>query len=1185
MTNTRSTALAFFTSLVVTLAAGSAALADDTEVLTGRTTNPGPPNVMLVLDTSGSMNSEVVIGEDYDSSIDYCAEFQSCSCDAEKVFYARNTSGTFVLPNCAFDSYVNYNPDPLDAFNVFECAAARLAFDTAGYFMDRYAQFDPTGGNLTWGTVSPALAGGNPPGAERMVECAADFGTQGALGPGTSEAEVYPANGLVGPFTDDLNSAIDWSGTGDTYTFYTANFLNYLRTDTQETVSTRMEVLKDVAAALVTSVAGINLGIMRFSSNAEGGYVMAPISDVDDNADDLVETVEQLTAGGNTPLAETMYEASRYFKGQTVFYGASSSPATSVESSFQGDPPYDLENDPPNYQTPFLGECQENYIVLLTDGLPTNDTGADGFIAQDAGMLCSGNCLDELTGHLDADDLMIGPGFEGKQSIKTFTIGFNTDQQLLEDSATGRILLRDDNGDLLYEEDGVTPLTRPGYFVANSSMQLTAAFSTIIESVQTVGETLTAPAVSVNAFNRLTNRDDLFFALFEPSGQSQPHWDGNVKKYRLGSAPNSSSLAILDSNNRVAVDDDGRFLASSQSFWSPDVDGESITLGGMVSRFSTERNVYTDIVGGTLTADNNRIEEDNDFLLAQILGIEAGDRDPDEIEEERQELLEWARGVNPDGTVRRVMGDPLHSQPVILTYAGGSEANPDQALVIGTNDGYLHLIDTTPNSARGNEDLEEFAYIPSELLGNLARLRENAPALPINFDKNYGLDGPITTWIENDTNGVIDAGEPAYVYVGMRRGGRNYYSLDVSNRNLPTRQWKILGGQANGAFEELGFTWSAAVPADVNLGSGVQRVLFISGGYDVKQDDATTPVEDTMGRALYIVDAKSGTRLWWASSPDAPGAGGANHLALPRMTNSIPSSPRVLDVNQDGLADRVYVGDTAGQLWRFDVINANAEAGIQPTITGGVLADFGGETQADNRRFYHPPSVSRIIDDRYGSFLAVSLGSGFQASPLDTAINDRFYVYRDTDVFTPPVYPPSPPTEAGMLDVTDDVSPDVGQIVDRNGWFIRMEAAGEKVLSSAIAADNQIFFSSFLPSDAPPTCSPSAALGSGRLYSISILNGAPTNFNTELGPEPDDRWQDLDGSGIPPQPVLVFTEPECDDCGQDDDGNQNLPPGSATGCDDPFSIVTMIIGTDVVNPNICNEPRRTYWTQEDIDET
>ncbi|MEM9057992.1 MAG: hypothetical protein AAGD86_10970, partial [Pseudomonadota bacterium] len=373
MNDTRQKLSALLAPLVLTLAAGQAAYADDTEVLTGRTVNSGPPNVLLVLDTSGSMNSEVVIGDNYDPTVDYCAEFGSCDCAADRVFFARNTSGTFVLPNCDFDSYVNYNPDPQNADNVFECEAARAAFAVSGFFMDRYAQYDPTGGNLSWGTLINALSGGTPPGAERMIECQADFGVQGGVGPGISADEVYPANGLQGPFTSVVDSAIDWSNAGDVYTLYDSNFLNYVRTDRTETVSTRIEVLRDVSTQLINTVAGINLGIMRFSSNAQGGYVMAPILDVDDNKTQLTSTVAKLTASGNTPLAETMYEAGRYYTGDTVYYGAASTPETSSEDSFQGDPPFDLDNNPPDYQSPFFGQCQKNYVVLLTDGLPTND--------------------------------------------------------------------------------------------------------------------------------------------------------------------------------------------------------------------------------------------------------------------------------------------------------------------------------------------------------------------------------------------------------------------------------------------------------------------------------------------------------------------------------------------------------------------------------------------------------------------------------------------------------------------------------------------------------------------------------------------------------------------------------------------------------------------------------------------
>ena len=37
------------------------------------------------------------------------------------------------------------------------------------------------------------------------------------------------------------------------------------------------------------------------------------------------------------------------------------------------------------------------------------------------------------------------------------------------------------------------------------------------------------------------------------------------------------------------------------------------------------------------------------------------------------------------------------------------------------------------------------------------------------------------------------------------------------------------------------------------------------------------------------------------------------------MTHSIPAGIRVLDIDQDGYADRMYVGDMGGRVWRFDI--------------------------------------------------------------------------------------------------------------------------------------------------------------------------------------------------------------------------------------------------------------------------
>ena len=45
---------------------------------------------------------------------------------------------------------------------------------------------------------------------------------------------------------------------------------------------------------------------------------------------------------------------------------------------------------------------------------------------------------------------------------------------------------------------------------------------------------MTAAGVAVNQLNRLNHLDQLYYAVFEPKA-GYYHWEGNVKRYRLGS--------------------------------------------------------------------------------------------------------------------------------------------------------------------------------------------------------------------------------------------------------------------------------------------------------------------------------------------------------------------------------------------------------------------------------------------------------------------------------------------------------------------------------------------------------------------------------------------------------------------------------------------------------------------------
>ncbi len=65
----------------------------------------------------------------------------------------------------------------------------------------------------------------------------------------------------------------------------------------------------------------VNLGLMRYDTDAEGGYVLAPVENIATNRDSIIKTLtdfDDYAGSGGTPLSETFYEASLYLQGQDL---------------------------------------------------------------------------------------------------------------------------------------------------------------------------------------------------------------------------------------------------------------------------------------------------------------------------------------------------------------------------------------------------------------------------------------------------------------------------------------------------------------------------------------------------------------------------------------------------------------------------------------------------------------------------------------------------------------------------------------------------------------------------------------------------------------------------------------------------------------------------------------------------
>ena len=639
--------------------------------------------------------------------------------------------------------------------------------------------------------------------------------------------------------------------------------------------------------------------------------------------------------------------------------------------------------------------------------------------------------------------------------------------------------------------------------------------------------------------------------MFKP--EIKADWDGNLKRYELGLNQETQQVELRDAMGVPAVNSaTGEIKSTAKSYWSGSVDGDTISEGGAASQLPDPRTLYTTISGSNTTETEGgetttetttvrySLHEDTAEITNTLLGIPGAD------DGYRAEVLKWSRGVDVkdfdgDGDITEVrtqLGDPMHSTQFIMNYPDASDDVDELSLIfMSTNHGFLHAIDT-------DSGIEKFGYIPEELLDNLNFYYEDKV---VNHDeRKYGLDGEITGWHEDtNNNGLVDTTENAFIYVGMRRGGRSYYALDVSDPDDPKLAWKITGS-AGGPFAELGQTWSRPIKARIKHTNVIRDVLVFGAGYDESNDNEELRTSDTVGRGFFIVDALTGALISHRDSTD-----------FDDMDYSFPSDLRVIDLNGDSFIDLIFAADTGGQVWRFDV-NNDAESDSN-FITGAVAADFGGPVASQNRHFFYEPDIALIKNDSGEVYLNVAIGSGSRPNPNGTQKHDTFYSFKDNSIFGPPrdtddeISYPTALTESDLLNVTETLgSENTTDGALAKGWYIKLPATGEKVLSGVLTLDNELLFTTYIPPSVNTgnICEPN--VGKGRVYSLNIFNGDPANGSQVLR----DRHQELDTPGIPPKVLALMIE---------------AAPNS----------ITKFVGKEALGNDNKGEPfTRTFWAEQ-----
>ncbi len=570
-----------------------------------------------------------------------------------------------------------------------------------------------------------------------------------------------------------------------------------------------------------------------------------------------------------------------------------------------------------------------------------------------------------------------------------------------------------------------------------------------------------------------SNSPGVILGLTAPRARAR--WHGNFLRYGLR-APASplEPPVIVDRDGTPAIDPgSGLPYPHTRSLWS-DVPDANLLTGGAAGRLppADARRLHSNIAVNRLLDADNALVPGNPRLDRASVGL--GAFDPENLDE----VVGWP-------ATQQTLGDPGLHAPLVVEDAAG-----DRTFVLSaTQDGLLHAFDA-------ESGVEQWAFLPQELLPRLPELMRDAPS----FSRSHGIDGALVLHRHDpDGDGRIDAaaGEHRWLLFGLGRGGNRYYALDLAKPADPRVLWSF--ALPDGDVEARGEPVVTRLAISGSGQSAGDWIVLLAGGYDTRfvAPDATGT---GAGDALLAVDAATGRLLWSANG-----------------FTTLPSAPRVLDLDGDGFVDRAYLIDVTGNLWRIDFASGAAAADLASVHRIARLGTGG-------HRFFAAPDAS-VVQIGGESRLAIAVGSGALTRPRDASVVDRVYVFFDT-------LAGDAADEIDEDDLFDATGTAEALPLGSRGWFVRLEShgTGEKVVGSTVTFDHRLHFQTYqpLPPDAASPCGPPRAVA--RRYALDLRTALPTNRVAE---SEEDETEEVAATGLPPALRFGFDvrwEEPCEGC-------------------------------------------------------
>jgi len=584
------------------------------------------------------------------------------------------------------------------------------------------------------------------------------------------------------------------------------------------------------------------------------------------------------------------------------------------------------------------------------------------------------------------------------------------------------------------------------YFDANNPETLTQSLDYAFQEANRTANTNSTSNPNLPYIGASLGRQ-IYIGKFKPDKDGAAVWGGDLMMF--GTKDVNNQTVVLDKTGNVIT-----ILDATNAGWS----AANVLKDSVANKWSA-RNLYTRIPassaaepGLTPFSDKDTTANGNAFTKIKpyvAIGYPAKATPPTDAS--KKTTIQWMAGGDTSGTMdadgrpnlnrQNIMGDIINSGPAFLEYKfseqssklstrlGGVGGDRFRLILVGTNQGWLHAFgEVTKENASGLVEgaIDElWSFMPTDFLANVDYLQVKNNPHRFTVDGSpaiYFLDLPPVAG--GSGNGVLDyaprdASKPtvferSIAIIGLRKGGRSYYALDIRDPYKPSIKWSLVpdeadffpssrivsGGPTLDAVKSILKTWgySTSTPAFGRLlFNGIVRdAVFIGGGDSNVAVEHNFPVyplppaaqKTPLGRSIMALDVYTGEVLAavdMTSISSTVGPISAGLVPFEFILNS-------------GMAQRAYFTDFNGGLWAW---GSTATSTITPykdfRIDSSEITSWGTprkvaqDNTGKNALYSTLPSPFRVGDfpgrGKTGSASPPAAGivmmSGVRDNPLD----------------------------------------------------------------------------------------------------------------------------------------------------------------------------------------------------------